>query len=106
MLGLVYRAVRSLRLRWAMINHTTGCWVAQDLGCSATKPPPSNALTGIFRQDYLWDDSMPKTAHRWSGFPGATCLKCGEPCAIEMCLADNCGCPCHPAIGDGGRYVE
>jgi len=27
--------------------------------------------------------------HRWSGFPGAYCLDCGEECQAEICLAQN-----------------
>lgn len=27
--------------------------------------------------------------HFWSGFPGAYCLKCGQSCAAEECMAQN-----------------
>jgi len=33
--------------------------------------------------------------HKWSGWPGAYCLICGIDDARELCLGDNCRCPCH-----------
>jgi len=35
--------------------------------------------------------------HRWSGWPGAFCLDCGEEDQNEICLAISCKCPCHEA---------
>lgn len=29
--------------------------------------------------------------HRWSGWPGAWCLDCGDPDQREVCLAGDCG---------------
>lgn len=33
--------------------------------------------------------------HRFSGWPGAFCLDCGDEDMDEHCLADGCDCPCH-----------
>lgn len=32
--------------------------------------------------------------HKWSGWPGAYCLKCGAGHALEVALADNWYDPC------------
>jgi len=32
--------------------------------------------------------------HRWSGWPGAWCLDCGQEDAGELCLADGHTQPC------------
>jgi len=39
--------------------------------------------------------------HWWSGWPGAMCLKCGDDDKNELCLADNCKCPCHDDFWNG-----
>ena len=33
--------------------------------------------------------------HRWSGWPGAWCLDCGEEDATELCIGGVCPCQCH-----------
>jgi hypothetical protein len=39
----------------------------------------------------------PNPNHRWSGWPGAYCLDCGEEDKNEICLA-GCSCPCHDEL--------
>lgn len=31
----------------------------------------------------------PSTAHRWSGWPGAWCLDCGQQDEMEICIATH-----------------
>lgn len=62
-----------------MPDHISGCAMAEARPCPAGRSPHGE----------------PKAEHWWSGFPGAVCLKCGDPCAEEECLAVACNCPCH-----------
>ena len=36
--------------------------------------------------------------HKWSGWPGAYCLICNCDDPNEICVADNCKCPCHDEL--------
>ena len=52
-----------------------------------------------------------RTEHRWSGWPGAWCLDCGEADMREQCLADghtdDCdGCVNEPCLCPGAAMYD
>lgn len=49
----------------------------------------------------LGQQAMNEFNHRWSGWPGAWCLDCGQEDPGEICMSEDCPyfpeeCPIHP----------
>ena len=42
-------------------------------------------------------------SHRWSGYPGAYCLRCGAGQVLELALADNWLKESYGPLEDGGH---
>ena len=61
------------------MNHSPACFQMASVPCSS-----SVSLSG---EEY--------SEHAWSGYPNATCLKCGVRDSDELCLDNECKCHCH-----------